>query len=307
MNGVGEKGSGKSKRKEVRRLGVGSGGKADQIKPCGSSRGCWLSLWVKWEMTEGFVQKWDVIWFELATVWRRVQVGISWGAWRADPGESWEGPGKMEKGWGPSESWAWLEGRTIRADNASRWNVCERKEEMADEQSPRCLQWRLCGVRTQPWMCFSQTSVRQEVGSCTRRLGLQQRFRRWGPSAYRGHWSHGIGWDHEGVSVEKEEVRGQSPGPLQPWEVGSWGESTVEREQESWMACFQEENVNVFKGRWDQLSSSEITEKLLLNLITRSYLMTLSRVVFIERWGGQKAQWSVLQNVVFLRKLLDFL
>lgn len=57
----------------------------------------------------------------------------------------------------------------------------------------------------------------------------------------------------------------------------------MEREQESWMACFQEENVNVFKGRWDQLSSSEITEKLLLNLITRSYLMTLSRVVFIER------------------------
>ena len=44
MNGIGEKGSGKSKREEVCRLGVGSGGKADQIKPCRSSRGCWLSL-----------------------------------------------------------------------------------------------------------------------------------------------------------------------------------------------------------------------------------------------------------------------
>ena len=57
----------------------------------------------------------------------------------------------------------------------------------------------------------------------------------------------------------------------------------MEKERESWMACFQEENVNVFKGRWDQLSSSEITENLLLNLIMRSYLMPLSRVVFIER------------------------
>ena len=116
MNGIGEKGSGKSKREEVCRLGVGSGGKADQIKPCRSSRGCWLSLWIKWEMTDGFVQKWDVIWFELATVWRRVQVGISWGAWCADPSETWEGPGKMEKGWGPAGSWVWSEGRTIRAD-----------------------------------------------------------------------------------------------------------------------------------------------------------------------------------------------
>ena len=61
-------------------------------------------------------------------------------------------------------------------------------------------------------MCFSQTSVRQEVGSYTRGLGLQQRFRRWGPSAYRGHWKpwHWVG--------SRRSECGERRGPrAEPW------------------------------------------------------------------------------------------